>query len=116
MSGEDSTSGSGQNNNVVPYDYGSKKADSGKVSKFNGDPEEFSWWKTNFYSYVMGLDKELWDILEDGVGDLVLDEEGAVIDRKKHTPAQKKLYKKHHTIRGSLVTSIPKLGLVAFSW
>ena len=56
----------------------------------------------------MGLDEELWDILEDGVGDLVLDEEGAAIDRKKHTPEQKKLYKKHHKIRGSLVTAIPK--------
>jgi len=108
MSGEDSTYGFGQNNNVVPYDYSNKKADSSKVPKFNGDPEEFSWWKTNFYSYVMGLDEELWDILEDGVGDLVLDEEGDVIDRKKHTPTQKKLYKKHHTIRGSLVTAIPK--------
>jgi len=108
MSGEDSTSGSSQNNNAVPYDYGNKKADSSKVPKFNGDPEEFSWWKTNFYSYVMSLDEELWDILEDGVGDLVLDEEGAAIDRKKHTPAPKKLYKKHHTFRGSLVTAIPK--------
>jgi len=78
------------------------------VPRFNGDPEEFSWWKINFYSYVMGLDEELWDILEDGVGDLVLDEEGAAIDRKKHTPEQKKLYKKHHKIRGSLVTTIPK--------
>jgi len=56
----------------------------------------------------MGLDEELWDILEDGVGDLVLDEEGAAIDKKKHTPEQKKLYKKHHKIRGSLVTAIPK--------
>jgi hypothetical protein len=105
MSGENSSSG--QNNYVVPYDYGDKKADSGKVPKFNGDPEEFSWWKTNFYSYVMGLDEELWDILEEGVGDLVLDEEGAVVDRKKHTPAQKKIYKKHHKIRGSLVLAIP---------
>jgi len=75
------------------------KSKSGKVPRFNGDPEEFSWWKTNFYSYVMGLDEELWDILEDGVGDLVLDEEGTTIDRKKHTPEQKKLYKKHHKIR-----------------
>jgi hypothetical protein len=33
----------------------------------------------------MGLDEELCDILEDGVGDLVLDEEGAAVDRKKHT-------------------------------
>jgi hypothetical protein len=56
----------------------------------------------------MGLDEELWDILGDGVGDLVLDEKGVVIDRKKHTPAQKKLYKKHHKIRGILVASIPR--------
>ena len=103
MSGEDTSTIS-----VVPYDYGDKKDESGKVPKFNGDPKEFSWWKTIFYSYVLGLDEELWDILEDGVGNLVLDEEGAAIDRKKHTPEQKKLYKKHHKIRGSLVTAIPK--------
>jgi len=35
-------SSTGQNNNDVPYDYGDKKTDSGKVLKFNGDPEEFS--------------------------------------------------------------------------
>jgi len=105
MSAEDSTSGSGA---AVSYDYGDKKAKSGKVPKFNGDSEEFSWWKTNFYSYVLGLNEELWDILEDGVGNLVLDEEGVAIDRKKHTLEQKKLYKKHHKIRGSLVTAIPK--------
>jgi hypothetical protein len=53
MYGEDSTSRS-WNNNVLPYYYGNnKKADVGKVPKFSGDPEEFSWWKTNFYSYVM---------------------------------------------------------------
>ncbi|KEH15919.1 hypothetical protein MTR_0439s0040, partial [Medicago truncatula] len=85
-----------------------KKSDYGKVPKFNGDPEEFSWWKTNFYSHVMGLDEELWDILEDGIGDLVVDEEGAAIDRRKHTPAQKKLYKKHHIIRRAFVKAIPK--------
>jgi len=95
MSGESSVSSSGGNHNVVPYDYSHKKADSGKVPKFNGDPEEFSWWKTNFYSYIMGFDEELWDILEDGVGDLDLDEEGTTVDRKKHTPTQKKIYKKH---------------------
>jgi len=97
-----------KNNDDVPYVYGDKKVKSGKVPKFNGDPEEFSWWKTNFYSYVMGLDEELWDILKDGVGDLVLDEEEAAINRKKYTPEQKKLYKKHHKIRGSLVTAIPR--------
>ena len=60
----------------VSHDYSeSKKSSVGKIPRFNGDPEEFSWWKTNFYSYIMSLDEELWDILEDGVGDLVLDEE-----------------------------------------
>jgi hypothetical protein len=39
---------------------------------------------------------------------LVLDEEGAAVDRKKHTPTLKKLYKKHHIIRGALITTIPK--------
>jgi len=112
MYAEESTSRSGASHSgaAVPYDYGygDKKAESRKVPRFNGDPKEFSWWKTNFYSYVMGLNEELCDVLEDGVGDLVLDEEGAAIDSKKHTPEQKKLYKKHHKIRGSLVTAIPK--------
>jgi len=100
-----------QRNSAVHYDYGTsddKKSESGKAPKFNGDPEEFSWWKTNMYSYIMRLDDKLWDILDDGVGDLTLDEEGATIDRKKHTPTQKKLYKKHHKIRGILVASIPR--------
>jgi hypothetical protein len=39
---------------------------------------------------------------------LVLDEEGIVVDRKIHTPALKKLYKKHHIIRRVRVTAIPK--------
>jgi len=46
--------------------------------------------------------------MEDGVGYLDLDEEGAVVERKKHTTAQKKMYKKHHKIRGSLVLAIPR--------
>jgi len=115
MSGEDSSSGQNNNNNVVPYDYGDKKDDSGKIPKFKGDHEEFSWWKTNFYNYVMGLDEELWDLLEDGVGDLVLDEEWAAVDKKKHTPAHNKIYKKHHKIRGSLVLDIPRVEYMKMS-
>jgi len=85
------------------------------IPKFNGDPEGFSWWKTNFYSYIMGLYEELWDILEEGVGDLDVDEEGATVDRKKPTPTQKKMYKKHHKIRGSLVTAIPRVEYMKMS-
>ena len=44
---------------------------------------------------------------EEGVGDLKLDEEGAALDRKVHPAEQKKLYKKHHTIRGILVAALP---------
>ena len=72
-----------------------------------GNPEEFSWWKTNMHSHIMSSDDKLWDILEDGVGDLALDEEGTIVDRKKHTHAQKKFYKKHHKIRGILVAFTP---------
>jgi len=46
---------------------------------------------------------------------LDLDEEGAAIDKKKHTPAQKKMYKKHHKIRGSLVLAIPRAEYIKMS-
>jgi len=39
---------------------------------------------------------------------LDLDEEGAAVDRKKHTPVEQKMYKKHHKIRGSLVIVVPR--------
>ena len=67
----------------------------------------FSWWKTKMYSHIIGMDEELWDILEEGVDNLRLDEEGVALDRKAHTTEQKKLYKKHHTIRGILVVALP---------
>jgi len=57
-----SAEGSTPGNNVVHYDYGTsdvKKSDSSKASKFSGDPEDFSWWKTKMYSHIMGLDDEL---------------------------------------------------------
>jgi hypothetical protein len=101
--------GSSSGNNVVSYDYGTEDKSSGsnKPPMFNGDLATFSWWKIKMYSHIMGLDEDLWNVLEEGVGDLVLNEEGVVIDRKKHTPAQKKLYKKHHKIRGILVAALP---------
>ena len=46
--GESSGSGAGDNHSVVGYDYGTyedKKSDSNKAPRFNGDPEEISWWK-----------------------------------------------------------------------
>jgi hypothetical protein len=92
----------------VSYDYGNDDKSSGsyKPLMFNGDPETFSWWKSKIYTHIVGIDEELWDILEDDV-DLTLDEEGVDFDRKKHTAAQKKLYKKHHKIRGIIVVVLP---------
>jgi hypothetical protein len=105
-----STGGSGPavSSVVVSYDYGTdaKSSGSSKPPMFNGDPDTFSWWKTNMYSYIMVLDEELWDVLEDGVGIFELDEEGVAVDRKKHTAAHKKLYKKHHRISDILVASL----------
>jgi len=47
---------------AIPYDYGTddKSSGSNKPPMFNGDPDTFSWWKTKMYSYIMGLDEELW--------------------------------------------------------
>jgi len=97
-SGSGSASGSGV---AIPYDYSNnnnkneRSANHNKPPMFNGDPEMFSWWKTKMYSHIMGMDEELWDILEEGVGDLKLDEEGAALDKKAHT------------IRGILVAALP---------
>ena len=111
--------GSSSGQNVIAYDYGTsdeKSFDSNnKDPRFNRDPETFSWWKTKMYSYIMGLDEELWDVLKEGVGDLSLDEEGAAIDRKKHTATQKKLYKKHHKIRDILVVALPHMEYLKMS-
>ena len=95
MYGEDA-SGSGSGLGVaIPYDYSNnnkneRSANHNKPPMFNGDPEMFSWWKTKMYNHIMGMDDELWDILEEGVGDLKLDEEEAALDRKAHTAEQEK--------------------------
>jgi len=117
MSGEDASSfgaGSGSGGRAaIPYDYSSntskhdRSTNHNKPPMFNGDPKMFSWWKTKMYSHIIGMNEELWDILEEGVGNLRLDEEGIALDRTAHTAEQKKLYKKHHMIRGILVAALP---------
>jgi len=116
MSGEEASSsgaGSGSGRAAIQYDYSSntskheRSANHNKPPMFNGDPKMFSWWKTKLYSHIIGMDEELWDILEEGVGNLRLDKEGVALDRKAHTTEHKKLYKKHHLIRGILVAALP---------
>ena len=74
MSGEDASSssaGSGSGGGAaIHYDYSrntskhERSSNHNKPPMFNGDPKMFSWWKTKMYSHVIGMDDELWDILE----------------------------------------------------
>lgn len=58
------------------------------------------------YTHIIGLDYELWNILEDDI-DILIDGVGMVTDIKSLTPAQKKTYRKHHKVRGILVDALP---------
>jgi hypothetical protein len=58
------------------------------------------WWD------IIGVDEELWGIIEDGVT-FEADAEGIVTYRKCMTPAQRKIYKKHHIVRGVLMNALP---------
>jgi len=51
---------------------------------FNRDVTQFSWWENKMYSYIIGIDDELWNVIEDGPG-FEVEEVGMVIDRKKMT-------------------------------
>jgi len=77
-----------------------------RPTSFNGDDEQFSWWKIKMYSHIIGVDDKLWDLIEDG-DSFEVDTEGIVTDRKSLTPAQRKIYMKHHRVRGILVGALP---------
>jgi len=94
---------------AVSYNYGNndKKSGSYKPPMFNGDLETFSWWKSKMYSHVIGIAEEHWDIIEDDI-DIPIDEEGVAINRKKHISSRKKIYKKHHKVRGIIIDALPQ--------
>ncbi|KEH15965.1 hypothetical protein MTR_0412s0010, partial [Medicago truncatula] len=75
------------------------------TSIFNGDSTQFSWWKSKIYSYIIGIDDELWDVIKDGPV-FEVEEEGLVTDRKKLTNIQKKIYKKPHRVRRVMVEAL----------
>ncbi|MCI17846.1 aspartyl-tRNA synthetase, partial [Trifolium medium] len=85
---------------------GSDKSD--RAPLFNGDSTLFSFWKTNMYNHIIGIDDELWDIVEEGVQFQNMDEEGviSIANRKLFTDEQKKQYKKHHKVKSILTKSI----------
>lgn len=73
---------------------------------FSGNSTQFEWWKSKMYTHIIGLDDELWDILEDGI-DIQVKGVGMVYDKKSLTPDRKKIYGKYHTVRGILVDALP---------
>lgn len=66
MTREYGTSG-GPRNNVVPFDYSASEKNSyiSNPPTFDGNSTEFEWWKIKMYTYIIGFDDELWNILED---------------------------------------------------
>ena len=81
--------GSGRNNNsIVNYDYDTSPTEKNNYSmrplSFNGDATQFSWGKSQMYNHIIGVDDELWDIIEDDVG-FTVDAKGLVVDRNTLT-------------------------------
>lgn len=48
----------------------------------------------------------MWDIIEDAI-DIPVNEVGMLTNRKTLTSAQKKIYRKHHRVRGIFVDVLP---------
>ncbi|KAK2409948.1 gag-protease polyprotein [Trifolium repens] len=93
---------------AVSHDYDVEDKTNNKAPNFNGHGATFSWWKDRIYSHLIGLDDELWDLVEEGVTFKGLDEKGklSVEERKKFTPTDKKAYKKHHKVKDLLIGCI----------
>lgn len=92
----------------VSYDYSTSEKNNyiTRPPTFSGDSTEFEWWKSNMYTYIIDLDDELWDILKDGTN-IEVNSIGMVNDKKTLTPTQKKIYRKHHIVRGIFVDALP---------
>lgn len=57
---------------------------------------------------MIGVDDKLWNIIEDCVR-FQVNSEGMILGRKSLIDAQKKIYRKHHKLRGILVEVLPHL-------
>lgn len=60
------------------------------------------------YTYIIGLNDKLWDILEDGIN-IDVNGVGMEKDKKTLTPDQKKIYRKHYRVRGIMIEALPHL-------
>lgn len=81
---------------IVIYDHctSEKNNYTSKPPTFSWDCTEFEWLKSKMYTHIIGVDVELWNILEDCI-EILVDGVGMVADRKSLTHAQKKTYIKH---------------------
>lgn len=77
-----------------------------RLLMFNGDSTKFEWWKRNMYTHIVDLDDKLWGNLKDGIN-IQVNGVRMMSDRKSLTPAHKKIYEKHHKVRGILVDALP---------
>ncbi|KAK2373923.1 hypothetical protein QL285_074924 [Trifolium repens] len=101
--------GKKNNNNAVNFNYDTnERKSSDKVPFFNGNATSYPFWKTKMYSHIIGVDCDLWDMVEEGVKFENMDGEGVVSyeNRKSFTPDQKKEYKKHHLVKGMMTNAI----------
>ena len=58
---------SGSKNNEIPFNYDSnahERKSSDKVPFFNGTETAYPFWKTKMYSHIIGIDCDLWDLVE----------------------------------------------------
>src|SRR4030067_48531 len=75
MSDSSATSGSGNKDKdytSTPYNYDNDKERSFNNSRppmFTGEAEKFPWWKSKLYSHIIGIDDELFKMIEDGTID-----------------------------------------------
>ncbi|KAK2352348.1 gag-protease polyprotein [Trifolium repens] len=102
---------SGEMSNEFSYNYDSnarERRSSDKVPFFNGTETAYPFWKTKMYSHIIGIDCDLWDLVEEGVAFDNMDKEGVVSyqNRKSFTPTQKLEYKKHHSVKGMMTNAI----------
>ncbi|WJX51982.1 hypothetical protein P8452_38134 [Trifolium repens] len=107
----DAVENSGGKKNEIPFNYdlnANERKSSDKVPFFNGIETAYPFWKTKMYSHIIGIDCDLWDLVEEGVASENMDKEGVVSyqNRKSFTPTQKLEYKKHHSVKGMMTNAV----------
>ena len=87
----DAVGNDGGKKTEIPFDYDTNdKKSSDRIPFFNGNPTSYPFWKTRMYSYIIGVDVDFLDLVEEGVVFDNMDKEGVVshLHRKSFTPSQ----------------------------